>query len=138
VASKSLAEVLSMYLPAVHYLRAAKLLLRGPLRVSTQTAPVNGYPQECENLLITHPLVADAAVFGVPNEDLGEEIKAVVQPMPTVAADDSFARSLRPSTDRGRADSPRLSGTRRCGAVRRCPTAGEVWQCHDRRGWPNI
>ena len=47
---------------------------------------VNIYPQECENLLITHPKVADAAVFGVPNEDLGEEVKAVVQPMP--GADD--------------------------------------------------
>ncbi len=45
---------------------------------------VNIYPQECENLLITHPKVADAAVFGVPNEDLGEEVKAVVQPMPGV------------------------------------------------------
>jgi long-chain acyl-CoA synthetase len=43
---------------------------------------VNIYPQECENLLITHPQVADAAVFGVPNEDLGEEVKAVVQLMP--------------------------------------------------------
>ncbi|MCS3535395.1 long-chain acyl-CoA synthetase [Bradyrhizobium japonicum] len=45
---------------------------------------VNIYPQECENLLITHPKVADAAVFGVPNPDLGEEVKAVVQPMPGV------------------------------------------------------
>ena len=43
---------------------------------------VNIYPQECENLLVTHPKVADAAVFGVPNEDLGEEVKAVVQLMP--------------------------------------------------------
>ena len=43
---------------------------------------VNIYPQETENLLITHPKVADAAVFGVPNVDLGEEVKAVVQPMP--------------------------------------------------------
>ena len=43
---------------------------------------VNIYPQECENLLITHPKVADAAVFGVPNEDLGEQVKAVVQVMP--------------------------------------------------------
>jgi len=41
-------------------------------------------PQECENLLITHPKVADAAVFGVPNADLGEEVKAVVQAMPGV------------------------------------------------------
>ena len=47
---------------------------------------VNIYPQECENLLITHPKIADAAVFGVPNPDLGEEVKAVVQPMPGVDA----------------------------------------------------
>ena len=40
---------------------------------------VNIYPQETENLLIGHPEVLDAAVFGVPNEDLGEEVKAVVQ-----------------------------------------------------------
>ncbi len=43
---------------------------------------VNIYPQECENLLITHPKVQDAAVFGVPNADLGEEVKAAVQLMP--------------------------------------------------------
>ena len=43
---------------------------------------VNIYPQECENLLITHPKVADAAVFGVPNEEMGEEVKAVVQLTP--------------------------------------------------------
>ncbi|HXZ93702.1 MAG TPA: acyl-CoA synthetase [Burkholderiales bacterium] len=41
---------------------------------------VNVYPQEVENLLVTHPKVADVAVLGVPNEDLGEEVKAVVQP----------------------------------------------------------
>jgi long-chain acyl-CoA synthetase len=46
---------------------------------------VNIYPQECENLLITHPKVADAAVFGVPNEDLGEEVKAAIQLMPGIA-----------------------------------------------------
>ena len=55
---------------------------------------VNIYPQECENLLITHPKVADAAVFGVPNEDLGEEVKAVVQPMPEVAPGPSLADEL--------------------------------------------
>jgi len=42
---------------------------------------VNIYPQECENLLVTHPKVADVAVIGVPNEDMGEEVKAVVQPV---------------------------------------------------------
>ena len=45
---------------------------------------VNIYPQECENLLVTHPKVADAAVFGAPNEEMGEEVKAVVQLMPGV------------------------------------------------------
>jgi long-chain acyl-CoA synthetase len=41
---------------------------------------VNIYPQEAENLLITHPKVQDCAVIGVPNEEFGEEVKAVVQP----------------------------------------------------------
>jgi len=45
---------------------------------------VNIYPQECENLLATHPKVRDAAVFGAPNEEMGEEVKAVVQLMPNV------------------------------------------------------
>ncbi|MEX0768902.1 MAG: acyl-CoA synthetase [Microthrixaceae bacterium] len=52
---------------------------------------VNIYPQEAENLLTMHPAVSDVAVFGVPNEDFGEEVKAVVQPVtmpsnPTEAA----------------------------------------------------
>lgn len=42
---------------------------------------VNIYPQEAENILITHPKVTDVAVIGVPNEDFGEEVKAVVQPV---------------------------------------------------------
>ncbi len=42
---------------------------------------VNIYPQEAENLLVTHPKVMDVAVFGVPNTDFGEEVKAVVQPV---------------------------------------------------------
>jgi acyl-CoA synthetase (AMP-forming)/AMP-acid ligase II len=41
---------------------------------------VNIYPQEVENVLVMHPDVADAAVFGVPNDEFGEEVKAVVQP----------------------------------------------------------
>jgi long-chain acyl-CoA synthetase len=55
---------------------------------------VNIYPQECENLLITHPKVADAAVFGVPNADLGEEVKAVVQLMPGVPKTGATAEEL--------------------------------------------
>jgi long-chain acyl-CoA synthetase len=45
---------------------------------------VNIYPQEAENLLVTHDKVLDAAVIGVPNADLGEEVKAVVQPAPGI------------------------------------------------------
>ncbi len=55
---------------------------------------VNIYPQECENLLIVHPKVADAAVFGVPNEDLGEEVEAVIQLMPGYTPDDLLAEEL--------------------------------------------
>ncbi len=40
---------------------------------------VNIYPQEAENMLVTHPLVMDAAVFGVPDDEMGQSVKAVVQ-----------------------------------------------------------
>ena len=50
------------------------------------TGGVNVYPQEAENVLALHPKVADVAVFGVPNEDFGEEVKAVVEP---IAIDDA-------------------------------------------------
>jgi long-chain acyl-CoA synthetase len=55
---------------------------------------VNVYPQECENLLITHPKIADAAVFGVPHDDLGEAVKAVVEPMPGIEAGPELADEL--------------------------------------------
>ena len=55
---------------------------------------VNIYPQECENLLITHPKVLDAAVFGVPNEEFGEEVKAVVQIAPTESPEAELANEL--------------------------------------------
>jgi acyl-CoA synthetase (AMP-forming)/AMP-acid ligase II len=42
---------------------------------------VNIYPQEAENVLVSHPKVVDVAVFGVPNDDFGEEVKAVVHPV---------------------------------------------------------
>ncbi|MGH3678367.1 MAG: acyl-CoA synthetase [Mycobacterium sp.] len=47
---------------------------------------VNIYPQEVENLLVMHPKLVDAAVLGVPNDEFGEEVKAVVQPVDGVAA----------------------------------------------------
>jgi long-chain acyl-CoA synthetase len=42
---------------------------------------VNIYPAEIEAVLLAHPGVADAAVFGIPDEDWGEQVKAVIQPM---------------------------------------------------------
>jgi long-chain acyl-CoA synthetase len=55
---------------------------------------VNIYPQESENLLITHPKVADAAVFGVPNVEFGEEVKAVIELMPSYTPSDALAQEL--------------------------------------------
>ncbi len=55
---------------------------------------VNIYPQEIEDCLIMHPKVADAAVFGVPNPDFGEEVKAVVQPAAGVEGDERLTEEL--------------------------------------------
>jgi len=58
---------------------------------------VNIYPQEAENVIVGHPKVIDVAVFGVPNDDFGEEVKAVVQPvqMPVDADEaDALAHEL--------------------------------------------
>ena len=55
---------------------------------------VNIYPQETENILITHPKVADCAVIGVPDPDFGEAVKAVVQPMEGVAHSPELAEEL--------------------------------------------
>ncbi len=55
---------------------------------------VNIYPQETENVLIGHPKVADVAVIGVPNEDFGEEVKAVVQPANWADAGPALADEL--------------------------------------------
>jgi long-chain acyl-CoA synthetase len=51
---------------------------------------VNIYPAEIESALLTFPKIGDVAVFGIPHEDWGEEIKAVVQPAEGVAADDEL------------------------------------------------
>jgi len=55
---------------------------------------VNIYPQEAENVLTMHPKVLDVAVIGVPNEDFGEEVKAVVQPMDMADAGPELEREL--------------------------------------------
>ncbi len=55
---------------------------------------VNIYPQEAENLLVTHPKVLDVAVIGVPNDEMGEEVKAVVQPVDLAEAGPDLEREL--------------------------------------------
>jgi long-chain acyl-CoA synthetase len=102
---------------------------------------VNIYPQECENLLITHPKVADAAVFGAPNDDLGEEVKAVVQLMPEVGpcadvADelmafchDHLARHKCPRSIDFEAELPRLP----TGKLYKGPLRDRYWKGHASR-----
>ena len=105
------------YLDADNYLyltdRKAYMIISGG---------VNVYPQEAENVLVTHPKVVDVAVFGVPNEDFGEEVKAVVQPV------DDARRRRGGSRARARADrllprrsSPTSSARARSTSAPSCP-----------------
>ena len=55
---------------------------------------VNIYPQEIEDCLILHEKVADVAVFGLPDEEMGEFVQAVVQPVEGVEGDDALASEL--------------------------------------------
>jgi len=80
--------------------RSAELIISGG---------VNIYPVEIDEVIIQHEAVADAAVVGVPNEDWGEEIKAVVELKPGFPADDAtrdaildFARERLPGFQRPR------------------------------------
>ena len=56
---------------------------------------VNVYPAEVEAALLDHPEVADVAVFGIPNKDMGEEIKCVVELMDGYEAGDDIADRIR-------------------------------------------
>jgi len=55
---------------------------------------VNIYPAETESVLINHPAVTDVAIIGVPNEDFGEEVKAIVQPADWQSAGPALAEEL--------------------------------------------
>jgi acyl-CoA synthetase (AMP-forming)/AMP-acid ligase II len=55
---------------------------------------VNIYPQEAEDVLLGHPAVADAVVFGVPDADMGEQVKAVVEPIDWSQAGAAFEAEL--------------------------------------------
>ncbi|HKP40935.1 fatty-acid--CoA ligase FadD4 [Mycobacterium sp.] len=55
---------------------------------------VNIYPQEAENMLVTHPKVLDAAVFGIPDDEMGQTVKGVVQTLDATDATDEFGDEL--------------------------------------------
>ncbi|WP_156724865.1 acyl-CoA synthetase [Streptomyces apocyni] len=68
---------------------------------------VNIYPAEIESELLTHPAVADAAAFGIPHADWGEEVKAVVEPADGHPAGDALAADILAHCER------RLAGYKR-------------------------
>ncbi|WP_455359858.1 acyl-CoA synthetase [Streptomyces sp. SYSU K21746] len=55
---------------------------------------VNIYPAEIESALLSHPAVADAAAFGIPHSDWGEEVKAVIEPAEGYEPDDALAAEI--------------------------------------------
>jgi len=55
---------------------------------------VNIYPQEAENMLVAHPKVMDAAVFGIPDEEMGQSVKGVVQTVEPADATEEFGEEL--------------------------------------------
>ena len=71
---------------------------------------VNIYPREIEDVLVGHPGVADAAVIGVPHPDMGESVRAVVEPVGPVDDEEVFAREL-------------LEHCRACLSHFKCPTS---------------
>ena len=81
---------------------------------------VNIYPQEVENVLILHPAVADVAVFGVPEPEMGEEVKAVVQPARAPFPGRGSRRRSSPSAGNA---SPTTSARARSISPTRCPGA---------------
>ncbi len=79
---------------------------------------VNIYPAEIESALLAHPAVADAAAFGIPHDDWGEEVKAVVEPSPATSRDPP---SPPPSSTTAPNNSPATNGPRASTSSPRCP-----------------
>jgi long-chain acyl-CoA synthetase len=86
------------------YVRDGFLYLTDRKSYTIISGGVNIYPQAIEDALVGHPAVMDAAVFGVPDEDLGEVVKAVIEPVAGHAPSDALATAL---TDWCRARLPR-------------------------------
>nr|WP_183410154.1 AMP-binding protein [Litorivivens lipolytica] len=71
------------------------LFLTGRSAETIISGGVNIYPQEIDDVLTQHPAVADVACVGVPSEEWGEEVKALVQLNPGTVADESLSEALR-------------------------------------------
>ena len=70
------------------------LFLTGRAGFTIITGGVNVYPAEIEAVLVSHPAVGDVAVFGVPDGDLGEAVRAVVEPATGHVGDAALAADL--------------------------------------------
>jgi long-chain acyl-CoA synthetase len=70
------------------------LFLCGRAKDMIITGGVNVYPAEVEAVLATHPAVADVAVIGIPDDEWGESVVAIVEPVAEVEADDALAAEL--------------------------------------------
>ncbi len=55
---------------------------------------VNIYPAEVEAALVTHPAVLDVAVFGIPDDDWGEQVKAIIEPRAGISPDAALADDI--------------------------------------------
>jgi long-chain acyl-CoA synthetase len=71
------------------YLRDGYLFIHDRVKDMIVSGGENVYPAEIENVLMSHPAVADAAVIGVPSERWGETVKAIVVDAPGAAATDA-------------------------------------------------
>ncbi len=90
------------------------LFLHDRIKDMIVTGGENVYPAEVENALLAHPAVADAAVIGVPSEQWGETVKAVVVPVPGAAGSDMSEPELAAEI---------ISATRERLAHYKCPTS---------------
>jgi fatty-acyl-CoA synthase len=70
------------------------LFLTDPKAFMIISGGVNIYPQEIENLLVLHPAIADAAVIGIPDPDMGEQVKAIVQWLPGTEGSENLAEEI--------------------------------------------
>ena len=112
------------------------LFLTGRSAETIISGGVNIYPQEIDAELLKHPSIADVCTIGVPNDEWGEEVKAVVLPAAGVAADDAlrddlmaFARDVLPGFKRPRSidfaeDLPRLES----GKIQRRLVRAPYWE----------